>query len=117
MIESAYIHSLTTKNNVSWDESVPAHILHQVKEIAERLKDGDPISGQWPVNPASIISVFADACNMALGAALEVDRDVIEDAARLRGEHDTAHINRAELDSVLRRGKHGLEIRVVIYVC
>lgn len=102
-VACSYIQRLTAQEKVSWDESVSREVLGLVQEIADRLKAGDdPVRGQWCVNRDSPVKVWADASNIAVGAALEVDGDIVEDAAWLRGKQDTAHINRAELDAVLR---------------
>ena len=39
---------------------------------------------------------------MSVGVALEVEGDVVEDACWLRSKKDSAHINVAELDAVVR---------------
>ena len=102
-VACAYIQRLTAHEKVSWDDSVSQEVLGLVKEIAARLEAGDdPVRGQWLVDPDSPVKVWADASNIAVGAALEVNGDIVEDAAWLRGKQDTAHINRAELDAVLR---------------
>ena len=57
---------------------------------------------KWPVHPESPITIWADASSLAIGVRLEIDGEIVEDAAWLRPESDSAHINRAELDAVIR---------------
>ena len=45
--------------------------------------------------------IWVDASSLALGAALEVDGEIIEDGCWLRPS-ESAHINMAELDAVIR---------------
>ena len=46
--------------------------------------------------------VWCDARSLATGCALEVDGCIVEDGAWLRKKDDGAHINMAELDSVIK---------------
>ena len=47
--------------------------------------------------------VWCDASSLAIGVALDIDGQTIEDAYWFRKKDDSAHINVAELDAVLRR--------------
>ena len=46
--------------------------------------------------------IWCDASDIATGVLLEIDSQVVEDAAWLRKKDDCAHINIAELDAVIR---------------
>ena len=65
-------------------------------------KEGDPVRGWWAVNPGGKATLWVDASNMALGVALDVNGEIIEDASWLHGKNDSSHINLAELDAVLK---------------
>ena len=70
---------------------LPDEIRRCVHEVADRLGEGDdPVQGRWMIDSSSIMNVWADASNMAVGAVLEVDGDIVEDGAWLRGKQDTA---------------------------
>ena len=102
-IASAFIQRCTAQECGGWDEKVNDDIMLKLYNINEKLKnEGHPVRGKWPVNVNKPVVIWADASSIALGVALEVDGDVIEDASWLRPKHDSAHINRAELDAVIR---------------
>ena len=46
--------------------------------------------------------VWCDASSLAIAVALEINGAIVEDAAWLRKKNDSAHINVAELDSVIQ---------------
>ena len=46
--------------------------------------------------------VWCDASSLATGVILQIGDVTVEDAAWLRKKHDAAHINVAELDSVVQ---------------
>ena len=48
------------------------------------------------------VTVWCDASSLATGVALELDGKRIEDSCWLRKEDDSAHINVAELEAVLK---------------
>lgn len=54
----------------------------------------------WDVTGDEAV-LWVDASSLALGAALEVDGKIVEDASWLR-QDECAHINLAELDAVIR---------------
>lgn len=51
----------------------------------------------------SPITVWTDVSNLAVGVVLQIEQNIVEDAAWLRPKTDSLHINRAELDAVIRR--------------
>jgi hypothetical protein len=77
-------------------------VLELSSEISERLLANDPTGGRWNVSDARICRAWCDASSLALGATLEVDGDIVEDAAWLRKADDASHINLAELESVIK---------------
>jgi len=97
-----YIQRCVSETGIDWDENVSPEILALIAEVMTKLKTDDPVRGKWVVNPDSPINVWADASNLALGVLLEVDGHVIEDASWLRPKNDTAHINKSELEAVIR---------------
>ena len=46
--------------------------------------------------------LWVDASNAAIGVALEIGKDVVEDASWLRGKNNSSHINLGELDAALK---------------
>ena len=72
-------------------------------EVMQKIEMADPVGGKW-----SVVSkkgrVWCDASSVAVGCALEVEDGIEEDGAWLRksDDGDGAHINMAELDSVLK---------------
>ena len=63
----------------------------RLRDAAELLKNwGDPAKGDWLVNSEASINVWVDASSIAVGVVLEVNGNVIEDAAWLRPGNDSA---------------------------
>ena len=46
--------------------------------------------------------MWCDASSLAIGAGVEIDNRMVEDAGWLSGVHDGAHINMAELEGVTK---------------
>lgn len=102
-VACGYLQRCTAKEAIGWDDAVSPETLRKLKDVATRIREeGDPVWGAWPVDPYSPVTVWADASSVAIGVALEIGGEVIEDAAWLRSEADAAHINRAELDAVVK---------------
>ena len=102
-VACAFLQRLTALDGKAWDEPVSDDIITKVSEVDERLRSqGDPMKGKWPVDPEMGSLVWADASHIAVGVALEVAGDIVEDACWLRSKVDSAHINIAELDAVIR---------------
>ena len=91
-----------------WDDVTDdVKLREHVSYVARRVASDDPARGQWCVSGNSVV-VWTDASSIAYGVVMESeDGNVIEDACWLRRE-DTAHINMAELDAVVR----GLNIAI-----
>lgn len=85
-----------------WEDDIGDDSLAMIREVVERVKCEDPVGGEWRVDAASGVRIWCDASSIALGCAVEVGDDVVEDAAWLRSKDDGTHINVAELDAVLR---------------
>ena len=99
----AFLQRSTALDGKNWDEPVGDDVVMQLEEVIELLqKRGDPVKGRWPVDTESDVILWTDASLIAAGAVLEVDGDVVEDVCWLRPKHDSAHINLAELDAVIR---------------
>ncbi len=102
-VACGHLQRCMAKGNIGWDDAVGPVTMAKLKDTDERMrKEGDPVTGLWSVNPDGPVIVWADASNLAIGVALEIDSEIVEDAAWLRPDSDSAHINRAELDAVLR---------------
>ena len=85
-----------------WDEPVvDPDALRLVDELLERVRADDPARGQWDAGDG-VATVWTDASSLALGAAIEIGGEVLEDASWLRPRDDVSHINMAELDAVLK---------------
>ena len=118
-VACSYIQRLTAYEKIGWDDLVSDEVLTKLHHIEQKIAaDGDPAQGRWHVNQEAPMTVWTDASSLALGVALQVNGDIVEDAAWLRPTQDSAHINRAELDAVIRGinlalkwGKRELRIR------
>ena len=98
-----FLQRSTAADNVKWDAPVSAATMRRLRETADMIvKRGDPVRGKWLVEPDAPMNVWVDASSVAVGVALEVDGQIIEDAAWLRPQGDSAHINRSELDAAIR---------------
>ena len=99
----AFLQRCASSDTDSWDQPVSGETMEKLRQVEKRMRDeGDPVRGKWPVHRESPITIWADASSLAIGVRLEIGGDIVEDAAWLRAESDSAHINRAELDAVIR---------------
>mgnify|MGYP001800929972 FL=1 len=89
-----------TANDVAWDMKIPDYSAGIIKEIMQRVSKEDPVRGVCEVNSGRSCIVWCEASSLAVGCCLQVDGHVVEDCAWLRG--DTAHINVAELEAVIK---------------
>ena len=84
-----------------WEDDIGKEARQMLLEVMQETEMADPVGGKW-----SVVSkkgrVWCDASSLAVGCALEVDDGIVEDGAWLRKADDGAHINMAELDSVLK---------------
>ncbi len=108
-VACAYLQRCTSADGVDWGDPVSEQTASMVREIDKRLREsGDPVHGQWPVNPHGKVVVWVDASSLAEGAAIEVDGQIVQDWAHLRQDDDVAHINRSELNAAL----HGMNLAI-----
>lgn len=89
-------------NSSGWDSKVSDRVIHLAKELWDRVLAEDPVRGVWDVGETHSGRVWCDASSLAIGVCLEIKGEILEDASWLRREDDSAHINLAELDAVLR---------------
>lgn len=102
-LASAFIQRLTAHQNTGWDNPVSEEVVTKVSEIFRKIGvSGDPVQGKWPVDKCSPITVWTDASNLGIGVVLQVEGVTVEDAAWLRPKTDSSHINRAELEAVIK---------------
>ena len=102
-VACGYLQRLTAKEGIGWDEYVSASVMNKVTEVSKRLKSGeDPVKGKWLVPQDGMVKIWTDASNLALGVAITVDGVIVEDAAWLRKENDSSHINLSELDAAIK---------------
>ena len=71
-----------------------------IEEITKKVATDDPARGRLDVK-GDEVTVWVDASMLALGVAIEVDGEVVEDVYWLRPS-DGTHINMAELDAALK---------------
>ena len=82
----------------SWDDEVADPSLHSMlAKTLKRVKECAPARGRWDV-AGDEATVWVDASSLAMGAAIEVNGDIIEDGCWLRKD-DCFHINLSELES------------------
>ena len=89
-------------NGCLWDDSLSSFTIALLRELKERLEKEDPVGGAWSVSTNKTVTVWCDASSLATGVAFELDGKRIEDSCWLRKEDDSAHINVAELEAVLK---------------
>ena len=94
----------TLENGDNWDDEVSPELLSICQSLQERVSSHDPVRGVWQVNgdPDAVFTVWCDASDLALGVAIEVNGDVIEDSTEMRDVHDKHHINVAELEAAVK---------------
>ena len=97
-----YLQRLISEDNIGWDDRVSLEVKECLRKIKSRLEVDDPVKGQWVVDSDAPLTVWADASSLAIGVVLQVNGQVIEDASWLRPKNDTAHINKSELEAVIR---------------
>lgn len=97
----AFLKRRVNSTSSSWDAEVNDDVLRRlIVDVIRRVKACDPAHGRWDVDGEEA-TVWVDASSLAVGVALMVDGNVIEDASWLRTSEE-AHINRAELDAVIK---------------
>ena len=84
-----------------WEDDIGDVARGLLLELMDRVAKEDPVGGQWAA-PGECVRVWCDASALAIGCALEMEGQILEDAAWLRKKNDSSHINLAELDAVVR---------------
>ena len=99
---ASFVKRVVSEGVHGWDEPVrDENVVRLVEELVERVRADDPARGQWDVGDG-VATLWTDASSLALGVALEVGGEIVEDASWLRHRDDVSHINLAELDAVLK---------------
>ncbi len=75
-------------------------MVEVAKDLQRRLLAEDPVQGVWRVSNTTKDRIWCDASSVAIGAALKIDRGIVEDA--LRKVDDNVHVNLAELKFIKR---------------
>jgi len=89
-------------NGLEWKDAVPTKAVEMLSEVVRRVQTDDPIKGKWNIKDGDDVTVWCDASQVAVGCAIQVGDSIVEDGSWLRKLNDSAHINVAELDSVLK---------------
>ena len=76
--------------------------MRNLDEILTLVHVNDPVKGIWRVSQLDECDVWCDASSIATGVVIEESGNVIEDGSWLRKRDDKAHINLAELESVIK---------------
>ena len=85
-----------------WDEKIDVELFEKIKFVLKKVKEEDPCRGIWSIDDCKDGIIWCDASSIAIGAALEVKGNIIEDASWLRKTDDSRHINVAELEAVVK---------------
>ncbi|XP_043240252.1 uncharacterized protein LOC122390888 [Amphibalanus amphitrite] len=100
-VSASYLKRRATAATDGWDDEITDPELQKmVMETLQRVKTADPARGRWDVTGDEGV-VWVDASSLAIGAVLEMEGSIVEDACWLRKNPET-HVNLAELDSVVR---------------
>ena len=100
---ASYIKRCANEASSGWDDLIEdSNVGSMIAEVLQKIDADDPAKGRWDVEMQNKdVTVWTDASSLALGVAIEVDGEVVEDGCWLRRE-DGMHINVAELDAVLK---------------
>ena len=100
-VAASYLKRRITAVTRGWDdETSDPELQAMIMEMVERVRTADPACGRWDVTGDEGV-IWVDASSLAIGAVLEVNGNIVEDACWLRKSPET-HINLAELDAVVR---------------
>ncbi|KAK4314260.1 hypothetical protein Pmani_014414 [Petrolisthes manimaculis] len=98
---ASFIKRKVTSLTRPWDnETDNTELQAMVDNVVQRVSLHDPARGRWDVS-GTTATVWVDASSVALGVAVEVNDDIVEDACYLR-QDESAHINMAEMDAALK---------------
>ena len=99
-VATSYIKRLC--QGCTWDDFAGDEAIQKLKNLLDRLRRNDPVSGTWSVPTGGSWNVWCDASKIAFGVVVEKDGEVVEDATWLRKEDDGSHINLAELNAIVK---------------
>ncbi|KAK4312976.1 hypothetical protein Pmani_015641 [Petrolisthes manimaculis] len=99
-VVASYMKRRANATTASWGDDVDPSLHSMLAETLKRVEECDPARGRWDV-VGDEATVWVDASSLAMGAAIEVNGEVIEDGCWLR-KNDCSHINLAELDAVVK---------------
>ena len=85
-----------------WEDWVGERAQGMIGEVLQRVREEDPVKGNWRVDDTTVGRVWCDASSIALGVVLEIGGKVVEDMSWLRKPTDATHINVAELDAIVK---------------
>ena len=98
---ASYLKRRVNELSNVWDEVIAEKsVSEMVTEVLGKVAADDPAKGRWDVQ-GDELTVWTDASSLALGVAIEVEGEIVEDGSWLRRD-DGTHINVAELDAVLK---------------
>jgi len=93
----------------NWKSNVKESVVVTLKEVVKKVEEDDPAREWWCVDISKPVVVWCDASDQAIGALLQVNNEIIEDACSLRKKDDYHHINLAELNAVVKGVKLAVE--------
>lgn len=97
-VAAAYLKRKANAVSSSWDSKIDdERVIRMARDLMQRVRESDPSQGRWDVD-GKTANVWVDASSLALGAMIEVDGHIVEDASWLRKD-EAMHINMAELDA------------------
>ena len=83
-VACGYLQHCTANDGVGWDDKVSSPTCCKVMDVEKRLREvGDPVAGCWQVAATGKGAIWVDASSLAMGVVVEIDGDVVEDAAWL----------------------------------
>ena len=83
-VAASYLKRRATTCTDGWDDEITEPELQRmVKEVLQHVTTSDPARGRWDVTGDEGV-VWVDASSLAIGAVLEVEGCVVEDASWLR---------------------------------
>ena len=98
---AGYIKRKASQATEKWDDVVnDSAVVQYLHDTVAAVRANDPVKGRWDVYGEEA-TVWVDASSLAMGAAVEIDGCVMEDACWLRKD-EAGHINMAELDALIK---------------
>ena len=98
---TSYLKRRASQLEVDWDDPIgDTGLQEMIEELLNKVAADDPAKGRWNV-AGSDVTVWTDASSLALGVAIELDGEVMEDGCWLRKD-DGIHKNVAELDAAIK---------------